>query len=206
MTILTLPALPAFQSATFRLASNTQLFTSPLSRSSQTLELPGAQWTLDARLPPLRDPDQVADWQVFFAQLRGQAGRFYAGDPLRKTPRGVATGTPLVKGGSQTGTSLLTDGWTSGVSRILRKGDHIAFQGGSRRELHVVTDDVASDGSGNATVPIEPPIRSAPADNAAIIVTAPTCIMMLADPTIGWDESEASIFGFAFSAIEALYG
>ena len=172
----------------------------------QTLEMPGAVWTLDAALPPIQNAAWAAAWRVFLTQLRGQAGRFYAGDPKRKTPRGAATGTPLVKGASQTGTSLLTDGWSFSTARILRKGDHVAFQGGSRRELHLVTADVASDGSGNATIPLEPPIRSAPADNAAIIVTAPTCIMMLADPTAGWDESEAGIYGFALSAVEALYG
>ena len=157
MTTLVLPSSPSFQTATFGLRSNTQLFTSPLSGSMQTLEMPGAVWTLDAALPPIQNAAWAAAWRVFLTQLRGQAGRFYAGDPLRKVPRGTATGTPLVAGGSQTGASLATDGWTAGVTGVLLAGDYIAFSGGSgRRELHMVTADANSDGSGNATLSIEP--------------------------------------------------
>jgi hypothetical protein len=207
MTILTLPALPAFQTATFGLRSVTQLFTSPLSGGSQTQELPGAVWTLDAALPPIQDPAQRAAWRVFLVSLRGQAGRFYAGDPTGAVARGVATGTPLVAGAGQTGNSLATDGWTAGIAGILLAGDYIAFAGGGgRRELHLVTADAASDGSGNATLSIEPPIRSAPADNATLIVSSPTCIMMLKDPAVTWSEAEAAVHGFALSAVEALYG
>lgn len=206
MAILTLPASPPFQTARFGLQSNTQVFTSPLSRASQTLELPGAVWKLNAKLPPIQSAANRAAWRSFLVQLRGQAGRFYAGDPAAATPRGAATGTPLIAGGSQTGSSLATDGWTAGVTGILKAGDYFAVTGGSRRELHMIVADANSNGSGSATLTFEPPIRSAPADNAPLIVSAATCIMMLTDDTVGWDEAEAAVHGFTLDAVEALFG
>lgn len=201
-----MPTSPVPQTARFEQASNTQLFISPLSRSGQTLELPGAVWTLQAKMPPMQSAINRALWRSFFVQLRGRANRFYAGDPLHRTPRGIATGSPQVAGGGQTGTSLMTDGWTPSITGILKEGDYVAFTGGTRRELHMVVADVNSDGGGSATLSIEPPIRTAPPDNDAIITTAPTCIMMMTDTTLGWDEAEAAIVGFAFNAVEAPFG
>lgn len=205
MSILTPPATPNFQKAKFSLRSNTSLFASPLNRSSQTLELPGAVWMADLTLPPIQDAAQRAAWRSFLVQLRGQAGRFYLGDPQGKVARGTPTGTPLVTGASQTGASLTTDGWTA-LTTVLKAGDYFSFTGGSRTELKMVTVDATSDAGGNATLTFEPPIRNSPADNAALTVSAATCIMMLTDDTVGWDEAEASVWGFAFSAVEALFG
>lgn len=101
---------------------------------------------------------------------------------------GAHGGTPLVNGASQTGSSLVTDGWTTSTA-ILKKGDIITLAGvnglnpqnrasiGVRQ--FVVTADVSSDGTGNATIPVYPSIvtsgarqtvSASPADNAAITV------------------------------------
>jgi hypothetical protein len=103
---------------------------------------------------------------------------------------GPLGGTPLVNGASQSGTSLVTDGWTSAASARLKKGDVFTIAGvnavnpqsrqstGQLRQF-VVTADVSSDGSGNATISISPAITAsgafqtvdaAPADNAAITI------------------------------------
>lgn len=103
---------------------------------------------------------------------------------------GALGGTPLVKGANQTGSSLLTDGWSASVTGVLKKGDVITLASvngvnpqsrestGQLRNF-VVTQDVDSNASGNATVPIYPAITTsgaeqtvtaAPADNAVIKV------------------------------------
>jgi hypothetical protein len=120
---------------------------------------------------------------------------------------GPLGGTPLVNGGSQgiinaggtdnpraDTTSLVTDGWTAAAAARLKKGDVFTIAGvnavnpetkadtGSLRNF-VVTADVSSDGSGNATVAISPAIiaggayqnvTARPADNAAIVVKTGT--------------------------------
>lgn len=103
---------------------------------------------------------------------------------------GAQGGTPLVNGASQTGASLITDGWTAAAANRLKAGDVFTIanvygvnpqsrQSTGDLQQFVVTADTASDGSGNATIPISPSIITsgafqtvnvAPADNAALTV------------------------------------
>ena len=117
---------------------------------------------------------------------------------------GAYGGTPLVNGTTNTGDTLVTDGWDTSVTGLLKMGDVFqiagvyeinpqSYQSTGRLQNFVVTDDVDSDGTGNATIPISPAINDgtltttdaegatlslagyqnvtvAPADNAAITV------------------------------------
>ena len=87
------------------------------------------------------------------------------------TTLGAAGGTPLVNGASQTGTSLITDGWPNSTA-ILKAGDLIT--GTTTTTVYEQTVDVSSDGSGNATLTLNPPIFTGGEldNNAAIVVTA----------------------------------
>jgi len=100
--------------------------------------------------------------------------------------------TPLVNGASQTGSTLVTDGWASGASS-LKKGDSFTlanvfsvnplnYQSTGRLQQFVVTADI-SDTTGAISIPISPSIitsgqlqtvTASPADNAAINVWAGT--------------------------------
>jgi hypothetical protein len=103
---------------------------------------------------------------------------------------GPLGGTPLVNGASQTGASLITDGWTASAASRLKEGDVFTVAGvysvnpqsrqstGSLQQF-VCTADKSSDGSGNLTATISPSITvsgafqtvtGSPADNAAITV------------------------------------
>jgi len=141
---------------------------------------------------------------AFLLRLRGQSGRFYGGDVTYSSPRGVATGTPLVNGASQIGSTLNTKGWTTGVTGILLAGDYIAYDVSSGlRQLHMVVVDANSDGSGLSTLTIEPPIRESPAANETVIIASPTCVMALSsDDQAAWDIDTAKHHGLSFSAIE----
>jgi len=70
-------------------------------------------------------------------------------------------GTPLVDGGSQTGTSLVVDGLTSAP----QAGD--VFQIAGVDLVYTVTAD-ATVASGSATLAIDPALDSSPADDAAL--------------------------------------
>jgi hypothetical protein len=99
---------------------------------------------------------------------------------------GTLGGTPLVNGGSQSGASgLVTDGWTAAAANRLKKGDVFTIAGvqgvnpqsrqttGSLQQF-VVTADVASDGSGNATVPMYPTmVASGAFQNVTALLTTP---------------------------------
>jgi hypothetical protein len=91
-----------------------------------------------------------------------------------RAPNGVGGGTPLVMGGSQTGTSLVIDGCTANVTKWAAGGDVIKIAG--LTPLYRVRDDANSNGSGQVTLTITPaiPVGSSPADNAAITRTVCT--------------------------------
>lgn len=103
---------------------------------------------------------------------------------------GQRGGTPLVNGATQTGSSLITDGWTSAAANRLKKGDAFTLAGvysvnpvtkastGVLQQF-IVTADAASDGSGNATLSIYPAITTSgvtqtvsgsPADDAPLTI------------------------------------
>ena len=204
MPILSMPSAPRFQTAVFSLVTKTRSFTSAEDGSVQTKIKPGAQWLLEAVLPPMLQAT-AQPWTAFLSELDGPAGRFFAGDPFKLAPLGVGTGTPLVHGASQTGTSLITDGWTTGQTGIMLKGDmfHIPLPSGGR-SLHQVTADVNSDGGGNATLAVHPAIRESPANNAVLVTASPTCVMrLLDDEQARWEVDSAGFFTIAFTAIES---
>lgn len=199
-----MPTTPKFRSVRFLLQGHTQTFRSPLSNAIQTIELIGSRWLATYTLPPMQRA-RAAAWAAFLTRLNGRVGRFFAGDPSAETPRGVATGTPLVNGGSQTGTILATDGWTPNITGILLAGDYIAWDTPtSWREMHMIVADANSNASGQASFVITPPIRESPADNVPLIINSPTCVMMLGtDAEAAWDVDESLFYGLRFSAEEA---
>jgi hypothetical protein len=128
----------------------------------------------------------------------GQFGRNQLGiaewyqDPNRPvhTTGTFTASTPLVNGASQTGASLITDGWASGASS-LKKGDiftvagvnsvnPLSYTSTGRLQQFVVTADI-SDTTGEMTIAISPSIitsgalqtvDASPANNAVITVWA----------------------------------
>lgn len=197
-----MPSSPGFIRSRFGLETNTQTFTSPLTRNTQRVVLAGSRWTASYSLPPMKR-EQAAAWQAFFLQLEGRANTFYAFDPDATQPRGVArtnTGTPLVNGGSQTGSALNIDGCPANVNGWLLAGDY--FSVGSF--MAMITQTVNTNGSGQATLNFKAPLRSSPADNAAVTVINPTCEMILSDDQQSiWEANQNSVYeGMSFSAVE----
>ncbi len=113
---------------------------------------------------------------------------------IRTHTVGALGGAGLVNGANQTGNSLITDGWSNTITNLLLKGDIIdigsggspvnavnqqSFEDVGSLQQFVVTANVSSDGSGNATIPIYPAITPGgafqnvsrlPVDNDAIRV------------------------------------
>jgi len=191
--------------ARIRIAANSVVGVSqsPFTAKQQVYKYTGQFWEAEISLPPMKRSD-AEYWISFLLKLNGSYGTFLLGDPNGATARGVATGTPLVKGASQTGSELITDGWTTSTTGILKAGDYIQIGGGASAKLHKVLDDVDSDSSGNATLTIWPDLRSAPSDNAPIVVSGAKGVFRLSTNQSDWDVNEASIYGMTFPAREAL--
>ena len=198
MSILTFPNISP-DSLDFGLMANTQSMDSELNGASQTLGLPGDKWSATLTYSNRQGADARV-LRAFLASLRGGAGRFYLSPP-DYVRTGAGGGTPLVKGAAQTGSTLTIDGCTQSVSGWLQIGDY--FQIGN--ELKMITVDANSDIGGNATLTFTPPIRTSPADNGAVIITSPTCIMKLSDGNQArWQVQAPVIYALSIACEEAL--
>lgn len=146
-----------------------------LANTSATLFNPSAAISENYRKGMFgRDQLGVSEW--YYDQNR----------PTFTTGSATSASTPLVNGASQTGTSLITDGWGSGATS-LKKGDIITIAGVNsvnplsrestgRLQQFVITADI-SDTTGAITMSISPSIitsgalqtvSGSPADNAVI--------------------------------------
>lgn len=196
---LALPTEPSPSRIRFTPYAMVSVGVSPFTGHQQVYEHQGQLWKLDFDLPPMQRAD-AEEWIAFLLSLNGRYGTFAMGDPAGATPRGVATGTPLVKGASQTGKVLLTDGWTISTTNIMRKGDYIQLG----TSLHKLMKDVNSDSGGNATLDIWPRLRASPADNATITVSNCKGLFRLTKNEMVWEISVGLEYGFSIEAVEAL--
>lgn len=172
---------------------------SPFTGETQTQVHQGQWWEIEVSTKPMVRADAAA-WEAWHLALNGKEGTFLFGDPLWTSPRGTATGTPLVKGASQTGQDIETDGWTPEVTGILKAGDMIQLGSGSAARLHMQLVDTDSDGSGNATLTLWPHVRSAFADNTPITVSSPKGLFRLSSNEMVKDVDPSGLVALTFAA------
>lgn len=195
MTTYSFPSITP-SSSTFELVTNTRTYRSPLTNAVQTVGRKGSLWRATLQFNNLTGADRAA-MQAFVTKLNGQEHRFNLHDHSF-TRRGTGGGTLRVNGANQSGASLVCDGATASVTNYLREGDYVSFG----NELHLITADTNSDGSGNVTLSIAPPIRKSPADDTAIDYTSPVSgVFMLASPA-SWSNQPGVFSSFTIEAIE----
>lgn len=142
-------------------------------------------------LKGLNEADEQISSQYKSGRMRRAAGFDWRMDQnVAQHTVGPLGGTPLVNGASQTGSSLITDGWTAAAASRLKKGDVFTVAGvysvnpvskestGVLQQF-VVTADFSSDAGGAGTISISPSITptgaqktvsNSPADNAALTI------------------------------------
>ena len=199
---LTFPTNVGVQTQRFSLVRTVAVSSSPFTAQDQVVQHEGEFWTTQIKFPPMLKVN-AAPIIAFLLQLRGRRGTFKIGDQDRKTIQGVATGTIRVNGASQTGNQVALDGFANSTSNLFKAGDYIQI--GSY--LYLVTEDVTSNGSGEADVKIEPALRQGIetiSDDATVLYTNTTTIMRLDSNETGWDTDQVSKYGISLSATEAL--
>ncbi len=196
MTLYAFPDLTPART-TFRFIDDQMALQSMLGGSVQRVDFNGGLWAVDVSMPPLRGDDHrlLRSWLFKIGRV-GNWGQITDHSYVRA---GAGGGSLLVKGASQSGTTLEMDGATASVTGILKAGDRIGLANG---RLVEVATDCDSDASGNVTASLVYPIVAAPDDNSAIEIAAPALICRLADPSIGWDSSPADLHGHAFTLIQ----
>jgi len=199
---LTPPSAPVQKSIILKPRSVVAVARSEFTGEQQVQVHNGEWWEMDIQMPPMARATAAA-WDGLFTKLNGREGTFLLGADNAKNGLGDLTGTPAVKGGSQTGYSLDIDGATAGVTGWAKAGDWLQLGSGVDAHLHKIVDDADSDGSGNVTLNIWPKLRESPADNDTVILSQAVGLFRLKNQ-ISIEIQEANFHGFAFEAIEAL--
>ena len=195
---LDMPSTPLMNQAEISMVRQTGIAQSPFTGATQRSEGSFALWSLNGTFPEMDDADISRLWRSFFLQLRGRAGTFKIIVPGTGAPStGYAGAVGVVNGASQTGISLITNGWDNSTL-VLQEGDYFTVND----ELKIVTADVTSDGAGNATIAFEPALRTSPAHAAPLTIANPYFIARLDSDAPSWNLRAPYFHSFSFEASE----
>ncbi len=184
-------------SMTLNLRANTKTFTSSFNNSRLTAKFPGKHWVASLSFSNLY-PREVAELKSFLWSLDGADGRFYM--PLFDNTGAPARGTPVALGPDQTGGLLSTNGWTPNTV-VLKRGDYFEIN----NELKMVTSDVVSSSTGQATFEFTPWLRTAAQTGDAITTLNPKGMFMLTDDSQGEIDFDPGFGSVSFEVVEAFY-
>lgn len=151
---------------------------------------PAAYWSIATALTANIFVQSVAEpaFKGFLARLANMD--IYLDQNIQGQTVGAHGGTPVINGAGQTGSTIVTNGWTASVSGLLNVGDVIRIAGvfainpqnresTQAQQDFVITQTANSDAGGNATLSIYPAITTsgayqtvsgAPANLASITV------------------------------------
>lgn len=201
---LTLPTSPSnFVTSEWRIIRTVAYTESPFTYGQQVAKYQGSVWQTTVTLPPMNRADAGA-WQSFFMQLNGRFGTFLLGDPDAKTIQGGATTVISVNGDHSVGAyDVVVDGADTSTV-IFKKGDYVQFGSGASSKLHMIVADITSDASGNATLQIEPSLKTALTDDSVVTYSNTKAVMRMDSNELGWNANNVSLYGITFSCTESL--
>ena len=201
---LSIPSSPSnFRTSDWRIVRSVAVNVSPFTMAQQSGDFGGSVWQTTVTLPPMKR-DEADEWQVFFMQLHGRYGTFLLGDPDAKTIQGAEDSSPTVNGAHSVGAYDIAIQAAKVSSTVFKKGDYVQFGTGATSKLHMVVADITSNASGNATLQIEPALKSALSDDATITYSSPKAVMRMDNNDLGWSADEISVYGISFSCTESI--
>lgn len=134
------------------------LISRSLNGNEQRAQIASHRWQLDANFSNLSE-SQRRDLQAFLYETSGALTAFdflLPGD-LGDTSSGYVGSLSTSASGSVGDTSITVNGTSS--TEVLKKGDYFRFDG--ENKTYMVTADVTTDVSGNATVNFAPALQTA---------------------------------------------
>lgn len=195
-----LPTSPAF--AELNISSFQQTIVSKsITGRRQARQIGGQYWKLNAVFPPMTRA-QFAPIYAFMIKQRGAFESFTVTPPVVGASQGPGGGTPLVNGASQTGRTIVTDGWPTGATlTILKAGDFIKFA--NHTKVYMVSVDATCDTNGDSTISIEPALVTSPATNTAITYASVPFTVYFENDAIEFQTDKSGFYQFELDMCEA---
>ena len=198
----TFPSSPAFNSLEVNSIQPT-FVSRTISGRRQARQIAGQFFAMTATFPPMTRAE-FAPIDAFIMKQRGQYESFTLILPVLSTGLGTpAGGTPLVRGASQTGRTLASDGWLGGAL-IFKAGDYLKFA--NHDKVYKVVADVTSNvsPSANTAITIEPALITSPADNSAITHTNVPFLVSLTTGVQTFVTGTSGLFSYEVDFTEVL--
>lgn len=192
----TYPTSPEFKSLGFSSEQKTLTSTTD-SGKMFSVQIDGQRWKFKASYPPMTRSD-FAPVYAFIIKQRSQKETFQIVPPIIASAQGNVSGTILVNGSHTAGdTTINVDAMTG----TLKAGDLIKF---AHSKVYMVVADVTADGSNEATITIEPPLRENLADDSSVTYDNIEFTVRLENDLQQFKTQEIDKFTFEVDFIEAL--
>jgi hypothetical protein len=163
----------------------------------------GAQFFSFTVVTPPLNTAEYKDMMGFLAEQQGQFDTFEIVLPNLSTPAGSVTGNVLDVVGAHTAgvKSIAVDGGTASQTDYLKRGDLVRFS--TDPKVYILTADANTDGSGAATLSIEPGIITALADNDTVETNDVKFTVFLGSPSQEFETGLENFTQLEFDAQEA---
>ncbi len=181
------------------------LFSETDSGKSFRRQIQAQRFSFTVSYPPMKRSD-FAPIMAFIMKQRSRQEDFTITMPSYLNAQGNETGTLLVNGShSASDTTIAIDGFAGDGAGRLKAGDLLKF---AHDKVYMVVEDVTSS-SNSATVTIEPPLRTALADNSGVTYdSVPFKVHLTSDvqefATSQNDVDGNLLFVYEFDVIESL--
>ena len=193
----TYPTSPEFRSIGF--GSEQKTITSTTDSGKMfSVQVDGQRFKFSATYPPMRRSD-FAPVLAFIMKQRSQKETFQISLPDLKNAKGDVSGTVLVNGSHSAGDTTIT---VDAMTGTLKAGDFVKF--GGHNKVYMVVADATADGSNEATLTIEPPLRSALSDNASVTYDGVEFTVRLTNDIQQFNTDDLDLYKFEVDFIEAL--
>ena len=193
----TLPTSPEFKSVGFTSEQKTITSTTDSGKMFST-QIDGQRFSFTASYPTMTRAT-FSPVLAFIMKQRSQQNTFQVSLPDLKNAKGNVSGTVLVDGAHTAGDTTIT---VDAMTGTLKAGDFVKFA--NHTKVYMVVADVTADGSNDATLTIEPPLRSNLANNEAVTYDGVQFTVRLSNDVQHFKTSVIDQYTFELDFIEAL--
>ena len=193
----TLPTSPQFSAIGFTSEQKTITSTTDSGKMFST-QIDGQRFSFTASYPTMTR-ETFSPVLAFIMKQRSQQNTFQVSLPDLKNAKGNVSGTVLVDGAHTAGDTTIT---VDAMTGTLKAGDSVKFA--SHTKVYMVVADVTADGSNDATLTIEPPLRSNLANNEAVTYDGVQFTVRLSNDVQQFKTSVIDQYTFELDFIEAL--
>ena len=192
----TYPTSPEFSSIGF--SSEQKTITSTTDSGKMfAVQVDGQRWKFSASYPPMSRAD-FSPVYAFIMKQRSQKETFQIALPDLKNAKGDVSGTITVSGSHSAGDTTID---ITGITGTIKAGDFVKF---GHDKVYMVVADATGDVSNNATITIEPPLRTALSNAESVTYDGVEFTVRLTNDVQQFNTGDIDTYRFEVDFIEAL--